>query len=70
MLTRKSFSGKLVTVRVGKNPNREDFGVHEAVLKEESPFLRAALEKRLAEGQNRVVELPEDAPHVFPCDYC
>jgi hypothetical protein len=54
-----------VTVRVGKEPNQQDFVVHEWFLISSSKFFRRALGGNWAESDTRVVNLPEDLPAIF-----
>lgn len=52
-------------MRVDSDHDQGDFSVHEPVLREGSPFFRAALDKRWKEGQSLFVELPGVEPEVF-----
>ncbi|KAM3421413.1 hypothetical protein BST61_g1807 [Cercospora zeina] len=54
---------RVVTLKVGCAPTK-DFSVHEAILREHSPFFRTALDSRWREGLSRIVELPEDSAEI------
>lgn len=54
---------RIVTLDVGSEPLRT-FAVHESILREHSPFFRAALDQKWREGRSRVVELPMDDEDV------
>jgi hypothetical protein len=53
-----------VILRVGTGSASQEFAVHEAVLRKDSPFFRKALEKNWREGETRRVELPHDDSEV------
>ncbi|KAF2167852.1 hypothetical protein M409DRAFT_21999 [Zasmidium cellare ATCC 36951] len=69
---RARFSGGIVTIKAGTGEGQQTFSIHEDVIKENSPFFRAALDKKWKEGQARAVELPEDSPEVVAAyvDWC
>lgn len=51
---------RIVTIRAGPEGSAREFSVHEAVLRDHSPFFRSALDKRWREGRSRHINLPED----------
>jgi hypothetical protein len=51
---------RIVTIRVGPEESARNFSVHEAILREHSPFFRTALEKKWREGRSRRIDLPHD----------
>lgn len=51
---------RIVIIRVGSEATAREFAVHEAVLRETSPFFRTALDKRWREGRSRRIDLPQD----------
>ncbi|KAK4495737.1 hypothetical protein PRZ48_013005 [Zasmidium cellare] len=55
---------RIVTLNVGPGPTTTDFAVHEAILREHSPFFRTALDKKWREGRSRIIELPYDDADV------
>ncbi|KAH7071665.1 hypothetical protein FB567DRAFT_455269, partial [Paraphoma chrysanthemicola] len=52
-----------VVVMVGKSKHK--FYIHEALLRSNSGFFDAALKKEWAEGQDRIVKLPDKDPEIF-----
>jgi len=54
-----------MTVRVGNVPDRKDFVVHESFQTSRSEFFRRAMNGKWAESETRIVQLPDDKPHVF-----
>lgn len=42
----------------------QDFSVHEAILREHSPFFRSALDTKWREGRSRIIEMPQDEVDV------
>ncbi|KAF2122615.1 hypothetical protein BDV96DRAFT_639192 [Lophiotrema nucula] len=63
-----SFGTKAIAIRVGKEPDHQDFTVHEKLLKS-SKYLQAALEDRSKESEDRVIHLPEQYP-ILEHDGC
>jgi hypothetical protein len=51
----------LITLKAGGDSGTT-LTVHETIIKENSPFFCAALDKKWKEGQLREIELPEDQP--------
>lgn len=58
------YAGNIVTIEVGTR-DKTEFRVHEFIIKENSDFFRAALDKKWKEGQSLTVKLPEDSPETF-----
>lgn len=52
-----------MTLRAGIDPST-DFAVHEAILREHSPFFRTALDNKWREGRSRQINLPQDSSEV------
>ena len=52
-----------IKVRVG--PDEHGFYIHPSVISQTSDFFKAALKKEWAEGQERIIKLPEDDPVIF-----
>ncbi|KAF2209495.1 hypothetical protein CERZMDRAFT_5765, partial [Cercospora zeae-maydis SCOH1-5] len=55
----------VVTITVGTGANSEDFVVHDFLLKQSSSFFQAALKEEWKEGQEKIVNLPEDHSEAF-----
>lgn len=51
---------RIVTIRVGSEETAKQFSAHEAILRENSPFFRTALDKRWKEGRTQRIDLPRD----------
>jgi hypothetical protein len=54
-----------VRIRVGTGDNVKEFVIHKRVLTARSDFFVKALEKHWKEGEDKVVELPEDDIEIF-----
>ncbi|KAI4704423.1 hypothetical protein J4E81_001489 [Alternaria sp. BMP 2799] len=54
-----SMGTKVITVRVGREPNHTDFTVHEDPIRASSAFFQTAFRHEWLESQERVVRLPE-----------
>lgn len=55
----------MVTIRVGKEPDQEEFIAHESFLTCRSEFFRRAMNGHWDEAETRVIKLPDDQPKVF-----
>ncbi|KAK4495739.1 hypothetical protein PRZ48_013007 [Zasmidium cellare] len=58
------YSSAIVTITVGAEPGAK-FYIHQSILEANSPFFKAALNKRWSEGKSLEVSLPEDETAVF-----
>jgi hypothetical protein len=56
---------KVITVRVGREPNHTDFTVHEDPIRASSKFFQAALGRPWRESNERIVRLPECDSKAF-----
>ncbi|KAK1063220.1 hypothetical protein LTR74_009651 [Friedmanniomyces endolithicus] len=56
---------KPITVVVGPDDKNETFYLHEELVTTHSDFFAAAMHKDWKEGQDRVIQLPEDDPNYF-----
>jgi len=45
--------------------DHQDFTIHEALIRKESPFFEAALSRDWKEGEEKLVPMPEDRPDTF-----
>jgi len=52
-------------VKISVGPDKAVFYVDHSALVDQKGFFEAALKKEWKEGQERLIELPEDDPHVF-----
>jgi hypothetical protein len=52
-------------IRVGTEPDLEDFVAHESFLISRSEFFRRALNGNWKEAETRIVKLPDEAPDIF-----
>ncbi|CZT16072.1 uncharacterized protein RCC_01912 [Ramularia collo-cygni] len=55
---------RIVKIRAGPEGTAKEFSVHEAILRESSPFFRTALDKKWREGRSRRIDLPQDDGEV------
>ncbi|KAI4692909.1 uncharacterized protein J4E88_001279 [Alternaria novae-zelandiae] len=58
-------STSAVTIRVGKDPNTEDFIAHESFLTSRSEFFRRAMNGNWQEADTRTINFPDDDPGTF-----
>ncbi|KAI4959674.1 hypothetical protein J4E86_003397 [Alternaria arbusti] len=58
-------STSAVTIRVGKDPNTEDFIAHESFLTSRSEFFRRAMNGNWQEADTRTINFPDDDPGIF-----
>lgn len=61
----RSSYNRIIIVTVGEEKKQADFLVHRDLICERSPFFTAACSNRWAEGQTKVVELPQHHPRIF-----
>ncbi|GIZ37637.1 hypothetical protein CKM354_000107900 [Cercospora kikuchii] len=62
---RRRITNNIITITVGQGPESEKFLVHDFLLKENSKFFEAALNRQWIEGQEKKVNLPDDDPLIF-----
>lgn len=66
------FNSGIATIEVGAGNDQKTLSIHEDIIKETSPFFRAALDKKWDTGQTRAIELRDDTSEVVSCyvDWC
>ncbi|KAF2797227.1 hypothetical protein K505DRAFT_415194 [Melanomma pulvis-pyrius CBS 109.77] len=55
----------VIIVRVGEGTQREDFSVHESIVRPRSEFFANALPNAPIEGTSKVIKLPDQTPKIF-----
>lgn len=58
-------SSGMLTIRVGDEPGRRDFVVHECFLVSRSEFFRRSMNGKWEESESKVVNLLDDEPDIF-----
>ncbi|CAK1360059.1 unnamed protein product [Cercospora beticola] len=61
---KRRIMNNIITITVGGD-NGEEFMIHDFLLKENSKFFEAALDRQWKEGQEKKIALPDDDPEVF-----